>query len=318
MKIFFTGKNHSQALKIDDQTSFTGVARELGHEVVYSLEDKPEQLICVDYEKASLSKVRQSRTIGIKTVLIANEPAVVIPEHAQSRLKREFDLVLEVGRWWTEPHLRWPQTWLTMAENSERLDRVVLVNADKWSFVKGQQYWLRSAAASRLDSVDVFGFGWDRSVVVRFAHRSYELMRTVTAGLLPSFDGIGVLLATPKSYKGSVYSKLTEMRRYKVALVVENSSEFLSEKLFDAWFAGCIPVYVGPPVEPYGIPKDLIVGVEEPNLVGITEAVEKAMAMDRDLFSRRVKDFLGSTEAAKWKANEALKSILNAATAVTH
>lgn len=315
MRILFTGKNHSQALKIHDPASLAGMARALKHEVVTSIADEPDLVICVDYEKASRPMVRQARTKSIRTVLVANEPAVVIPQHAQSRIRREFDLVLEVGRWWAEPQLRWPQTWLPISDNRERLDRVVLVNADKWSFVRGQYYWLRAAAASKLDSVDVYGFGWDRSVTVRFTHRAYELVRTVTAGVLPSFEGLGVSLATPKAYRGSVKNKLAEMSRYKVALVVENSNEFLSEKLFDAWFAGCIPVFVGPPVEFYGIPKDLIVGVDEPNLAGIKEAVEIAMAMDRGLFTRRVKDFLGSTPASKWNSEEALQAILTAATA---
>lgn len=313
MKILFTGKNHSQGLKEQDPTSLAGIAQANGFDLVSSISDKPDLVICVDYEKSALSLVRRARSKGIKTVLVANEPKVVIAQHSQPRIRKEFDKVLEVGRPWANPVLRWPQTWMSFSEKQERLDRAILVNADKWSFVQGQHYWLRAAVASKLSNVDAFGFGWQRSLPVRFAHRGYELWRTIKGGSLPSFHGLSASLASPKSYLGQVSDKHAAMSDYKVALVVENSSEFLSEKLFDAWFAGCIPVYLGPPVESFGIPNNLVVAVEEPNLRSVSEALERALREDRQLFIQNVRAFLDSEEAEKWKADLAIKAILEAA-----
>lgn len=317
MKILFTGKNHSQGLKDLDPSSLAGAAQSLGFESVSSIADNPGVVICVDFEKSALPVIRQARSKGIKTVLVTNEPEVVIPQHSQPRIRSEFDSLLEVGRPRAKPMLKWPQTWLPMSDNAERLDRVVLVNSDKWSFVKGQHYWLRAAAASQIETVDVFGFGWERSFVIRLAHRIFELWRTITARSRPSLQGLAMILATPNSYKGSVANKNKAMSNYKVALVVENSSEFLTEKLFDAWFAGCIPVYLGPPVEAFGIPEHLVFTINEPTLRGLRSALDAALASDRDAFIQKVREFLSSEGASDWKSSVALKAILTSATTGT-
>jgi hypothetical protein len=311
LRILLTGKNYCQGLNDRDPSSLLGTAQFIGFEVVDSIADQPDVLICVDFERKALPLIRESKRCGVKTVLVVNEPRVVIPQHEQSRIRNKFDLVIDVGRPWAEPKLKWPQTWRPVSENSSRLERAVLVNADKWSFVYGQHYWLRAAAASKLEKIDVFGFGWERPLFVRLAHRIFELGRTVFSGALPNFQGVTDVLATPKFYKGSASDKISAMSNYKVALVVENSSEVLTEKLFDAWFAGCIPVYLGPPVEAFGIPRHLCVAVEEPTLNGVQEALDKALEADRVFFVRNLNEYLGSQSAMSWKADVALKAVLD-------
>lgn len=313
MRILFTGKNHSQGLKDLDPSSLAGAAKSVGFESVSSIEENPDVVICVDFHNSALPLVRQARATGIKTVLVVNEPEVVIPQQAKQRIRQEFDKVIEVGRPWTNPSLAWPQTWLPIASNLERLDRVVLVNADKWSFVQGQHYWLRAAAASRIKSVDVFGFGWERSLAVRLAHRIFELWRTFASKTVPNFRGIKHLLATPSSYKGSASDKNTAMSKYKVALVVENSSEFLTEKLFDAWFAGCIPVYVGTPLKSMGLREDLAIECE-PTLLSVENGIELAMNRDLGKFQQDLVEYLSSSAMKqRWGAKDSLNTILAAA-----
>lgn len=314
MKILFTGKNHSQGLKVQDPTTLAGVAEAIGFQLVTSISHKPDFVICVDYERSALSLIREARQRGIKTVLVTNEPAVVIPQHSQVRIRQRFDKVLEVGRPWAEPALRWPQTWLPISENEDRLNRAVMINADKWSFVRGQQYWLRSAAATQINSVDVYGFGWAESIPVRVGHRAYELMKTIVAGSLPSFRGLTKILGFPGTYLGPVTDKYIAMSNYKVALVIENSKEFLTEKLFDAWFAGCIPVYLGPPIEAFGLPSDLAFQVKQPTLDEVSRQIDLALSTEFKGFSDKVQGFLSSDSSNNWRASRALERILVAAT----
>ncbi|MEN9954858.1 MAG: hypothetical protein RLZZ41_522 [Actinomycetota bacterium] len=314
MKILFTGKNHSQGLKDLDPSSLSGAARSLGHVLAISGDEDPDLVVCVDFHKSALPAVRKAKSKKIPTVLVANEPEVVIPEHSQIRILNEFDKVLKVGRPNSPEALKWPQTWLPIASNKERQDRVVLVNADKWSFVRGQHYWLRAASSSQFTSVDVFGFGWERTAWVRLAHRIFELWRTMASRTWPNFQGVTKILATPLNYMGSVSDKNSAMADYKVALVVENSSEFLTEKLFDAWFAGCIPVYVGPPVEAFGIPRSLVIQVTEPTVQGVRDGIDLAMAADREVFLANLREYLSSGVEVEWKAEFALKAILESST----
>ncbi len=311
MRILFTGKNHSQGLKDLDPSSLAGTAQSLGYGLVYSLDDAPEVVICVDFDRSVLPLIREAKSRGVKTVLIANEPEVVIPEHSQDRVLKEFSQVVKVGRPETRESLYWPQTWRPISENNERLDRVVLVNADKWSFVRGQHYWIRAAASSQLEIIDVFGFGWNRPLFVRLAHRTFELWRAIRSRASLNFQGISKTLAKPRSYKGAVSDKVLAMSSYRVALVIENSSEFLSEKLFDAWFAGCIPVYLGPKVESFGIPKGLLVQVENPSLDEIQKSIDVAFSIDHEMFLRDVRSFLSSNCRQNWKSDVALQRILS-------
>ncbi len=313
MKIFFTGKNYSQGLKDVDPSSLAAAAESLGHQLVQSLEENPDLLICVDFQNSSAPLIKRANSLGIWTVLVINEPQVVIPEHSQERVLKNFDNVIRVGRPSGSDSFPWPQTWLSISENRKRMKRAVLVNADKWSYVEGQHYWLRAAASSELDIVDVFGVGWDRTVRVRLAHRIYELWRTLRSRVRPSFRGMSKILATPRAYMGSVSDKNEAMSRYKVALIIENSSEFLTEKLFDAWFAGCIPVYVGPLVESFGIPNNLVVQIREPSLLGVEKGIETALSRDADEFLAELRKFLNSNAARKWKSQEALERIIYAA-----
>ncbi len=50
-------------------------------------------------------------------------------------------------------------------------------------------------------------------------------------------------------YKGTVEDKITTMSNYRFALCIENIiyPGYITEKIFDCLFAGCIPIYYGAP-----------------------------------------------------------------------
>jgi hypothetical protein len=77
---------------------------------------------------------------------------------------------------------------------------------------------------SAFDDFDLYGRGWDRS---DGRDRQIDLRR----------------------YRGEVDDKLGTMCGYRFALAIENASfpGYISEKIFDCFFAGCIPVYYGAP-----------------------------------------------------------------------
>ena len=45
--------------------------------------------------------------------------------------------------------------------------------------------------------------------------------------------------------------------KFKVALIVENDLNYVSEKFFEAFFSNAIIIYIGGPVQEFGIPPDL-------------------------------------------------------------
>lgn len=86
---------------------------------------------------------------------------------------------------------------------------------------------------------DLYGIGWDE--------HSFHGMKP--ARFLNPVKVVKKLLA-PRyaSYRGTVERKRPVLERYKFSLCYENIRDmpgYITEKIFDSFFAGCIPVYLG-------------------------------------------------------------------------
>ena len=94
--------------------------------------------------------------------------------------------------------------------------------------------WFESNAPG---SFDLYGQGWDIhpfSGVLRPLNR----VRLMTRLFAPRFP----------SFKGSITSKHEVLEQYKFSICYENARDipgYITEKIFDCFFAGCIPVYWG-------------------------------------------------------------------------
>ena len=85
---------------------------------------------------------------------------------------------------------------------------------------------------------DLYGFGWNR--------RDFQ-------GILRPLNKISFakdfLYKPHPSYKGTVKSKAITFSKYKFSLCFENCEAvgYITEKVFDSMFSGCIPIYMGCP-----------------------------------------------------------------------
>jgi len=88
---------------------------------------------------------------------------------------------------------------------------------------------------------DLYGLGWDKYVfrgskIIRGLNRIKPLTRL----LAPKYP----------SYKGSIVSKAQILKDYKFAICYENAKDipgYITEKIFDCFFSGCVPIYLGAP-----------------------------------------------------------------------
>lgn len=85
--------------------------------------------------------------------------------------------------------------------------------------------------------LDLYGFGWEGDA------------------------GPGVV----ETYRGSVADKGSVLAQYKFAFCFENSifEGYVTEKIFDVMFAGCVPVYCGAPDIGDYIPKNAFIDVRD-------------------------------------------------------
>lgn len=286
-----------------------------GHELCGGLADLPEVVICVDWNKAAGPVIRTANKRGIGTVLVKKEPSVVTPGHLKPKVDSLFSRVIEVGRPKDTNTYRWPQTWnLGFFDNPDRLGRTVSINANKFSCLRGELYSLRSKAYSEITSVDLFGYGWDRSLLQDLGRLMKELQMAFGNApqrlVLACFGNLG---RRPQGFLGPSGNKLETLSKYRTALVIENSAEFMSEKLLDSIFAGTIPIYIGPPLEAFRIPRDLVV-TAAPNLEGIQQAITRANEMDYHDWKRRAKAWLNQPGVKdSWDRESQIAIILSSA-----
>lgn len=142
----------------------------------------------------------------------------------------------------------------------ERKTQFIMVAANKFSFVKGELYSLRRSVFMRKRSmVVVVGDRWNQGAVLAAKTITAEFLRALWGKAAIGLPGVASFLRL-SGIKGvkPVSDKFSAMREFKYALVIENSLQIRTEKLFDAIEAGAIPVYVGPRLED-GIPESLYV-----------------------------------------------------------
>jgi hypothetical protein len=142
----------------------------------------------------------------------------------------------------------------------------MLVNANKWSVTGDSLYGLRRQvirdAAERGVEIDTFGAGWDNSWRRNGALLGRALVSSLHARTMPHLrEGLRGLPIARRHCHGPIADKLETGSAYQMAVVIENSATYVSEKVFDALRAGCVPVYVGPPLGEYGIPEAAVLQV---------------------------------------------------------
>lgn len=99
-------------------------------------------------------------------------------------------------------------------------------------------------AFSELDDFDLYGEGWD------MPHPAVASPLHAAAG---------------RVYRGTVDDKLSLLAKYRFALAFENSRYpgYITEKLFDCFFARCIPIYSGAPDVALYVPPSTFIDVRQ-------------------------------------------------------
>jgi hypothetical protein len=144
-----------------------------------------------------------------------------------------------------------------------RQDRgfLTIINRNKLPALYTQELYTERLRAveffSRTNGIDLYGVGWDgppfqmgttwmpaparraKRALIRWWHR---------------YRPDPLLEAARRAYRGPLDSKLETLGRYRFAICFENMvlSGWITEKIFDCFFAGTIPIYLGAPdVEEY-------------------------------------------------------------------
>jgi len=298
VKIFLGGVSASISGQGPSENSF---AEYLNNEELLSLDplDSPIISACIDYSSKFLKSLSKSPNHSKASALIRMEPKVVHPSNYKRKRFDEFHKIISIGAVHENksklPQINWPQIWpreaFWLRPSSDRIGRVALINANKISFVKGEMYSLRRRASQSINDIDTFGHDWDSNFFKRLTQAIKQLLLAVRFLQPISFSALSKWFSRASRSMGPVADKLQTASNYKFALVIENSGDYMSEKLFDALFSGCLPIYVGAPVETYGIPKNLVIQAG-PSIGEIRQGIIQAQNVDLDHFRVKLNEFL--------------------------
>ena len=172
-------------------------------------------------------------------------------------------------------HFCWPQSYAAVHEKlwSQR-DRkfLLMMNANKLPrLYVDELYTARLRAVEyfqRYGEIDLYGRNWDQAPLrVGKTWTPYSIRRigeriaTIKQRNFPN----PLYVAARKAWRGSALSKSTTMAQYRFALCFENSilKGWMTEKLFDCFFAGTVPVYWGAPEVLEWVPAECFIDMRQ-------------------------------------------------------
>ena len=101
------------------------------------------------------------------------------------------------------------------------------------------------------EDFDLYGLGWGKYNFKGVFSRlnKYEYLKSFFKVYYPS-------------YRGAIFSKKEILEKYKFSICYENymgMQGYITEKIFDCFFSGCVPIYLGAPNIEEHIPKDIFI-----------------------------------------------------------
>lgn len=106
-----------------------------------------------------------------------------------------------------------------------------------------------------------------------------------------------------KVYKGEINNKEKKLREYKYVICLENAifPGYITEKIFDCFFAGSVPVYLGAPDIDIYIPKNTFINIANfKDFEEVEKFLESINEVAYNKYLENIKNFLESTEYKKF------------------
>ena len=290
--------------------TFVEVFRDQGFEFLDSADQESEYEFLISCRHSD-AIIRECEMKGIdpnRRALIVLEPECVDPLPFLSQTKKKYGDFYAGSESWAArlggQAFRYFNGALTLLNDAShpdllevesRANRFVMIQAHKFSIIRGEQYSLRREVAheawKKELTFDLYGQSWLMSNIEVL----FSALRAIYIGLLYAIKsrqtsvvqlrGLRkVWLKIRGHYKGEPDDQIEVLKKYRYALVIENSLDFVSEKLFNAMAAGCRALYIGESLSTYGpSPNSVVIVKPEPKLI-----VE---AMSRMLNERIIDEF---------------------------
>lgn len=284
----------------DDGKGFFGLAnaiKEKGYKAIETTSYKnlknAKYIVIFDIHKKKLGKLK--RLPSKKLILFAWEPPVVIPLNHDKKYHKLFSKIYTFNDDLIDNKkcfkFYYPDA-RPMIKNSPDFSEkklICLVSSDKSSNHKNEMYTERRNAIKYFENVaendfDLYGVGWKKNEF--------------------------------KSYKGAIGDKIAILKNYKFSICYENTKNingYITEKIFDAFQAGCVPVYLGAENITDYIPKNCFIDKRDFKNYNDLHLFLKSMTKEQySEYLKNINAFLNSEEAYLFTGKNLIETFLNA------
>jgi len=322
MKIRITGQDGEGVFPFGSDgpwVEFKKIILQQGHKICSSDYSEPADAIIANSFNSEISRYIEFSKIPIeKRILVLWEPYIVDKSRYSRNVLNKFGKIYAPSIHWAEKvnalKFNWPQSKLDseaiFIDWNKRVNRVVMIQGNKFSARKGELYTLRRNVLRNLndEEIDLYGTDWNRGLKFDFSHwaKSFSVSNFLEIDL-KSILGVG---RNYTNYLGRAEDKNLVMQKYRVSIVIENSADYVSEKLFHSVNAGCVTIYIGPSLEKYEIPWESAI-ICQPDTQAIVAKIRELLALPADVLQQialNQKKYLGKV-AQLWENNYVLKNL---------
>ena len=181
-------------------------------------------------------------------------------------------LIHKPGEIWFGGHLDTPSKVIADVKTSANIYRnnksIGMINENKFSLISESLYKKRYLVVKefieRSQEFQLAGKNWEKGYLWTIAKNIHAGLIALRSQNRPDLKRLyrPLDLGNPNiKYHGRVRSQLEFLRTLKFAVVIENEASYVTEKLLNAIIAGCVPIYLGPPLFEFGIPDDVAIQV---------------------------------------------------------
>jgi hypothetical protein len=265
-------------------------ALQKSHYIISDLKEA-DLLISINHSDSAYKSFMKLGKIKKQCILIRIEPYAVFPAQYSKRITDKYELIISVGYkeidegkyyyvGYPYSYLPNPNAQLTKGTSARQLinsdefeelftlsswlNRTILISliaSNKVSATKKNNYSLRRNLAHSFSksTLNIYGGLWDANFLNKLDHRLRVAIHALRNRTFPNpFTIYGSFFRRYKNFIREVENKQSFVKNSKFSLVVENSNDVVTEKLFDALINGSIPIYYGPPLKDMGIPGEKI------------------------------------------------------------
>lgn len=263
----------------------------------------PEAVLSLDIPPVPVNKLLGAWAGKVRKYVLLQECEVVLPRNWDKKLHAQFDAVfawspaLVDGRRYFRVNFAntFPANARVAEQPREKFCAMIAAHKRKshpLELYSEREKTVRWFEANHPGEFDLYGVGWDRHTFSGpLFIRALNRLGSLTRLLAPHFS----------SYRGAVVEKRPVLEKYKFAICYENARDipgYITEKVFDCFFAGCVPVYWGAPDIAENVPPECFIDRRDFKTHEELYAFMKGMsAADYAVKRQAISDYLSSEKS---------------------